>query len=122
TELDGLVGDGPAMSRVRRLVKRVRDTDTTVLVEGPTGTGKELIARAIHYGSARRDRLFVPINCGSMPDALLQSELFGHRRGAFTGATSDRKGLFKIAEGGTIFLDEIGEAEPTFQSALLRVL
>ena len=97
-------------------------SDATVLVTGETGTGKDLVARAIHYAGSRKERRFVAQNCGALPDTLLESELFGHKRGAFTGAHADKKGLFEVADGGTIFLDEIGETEPGMQVRLLRVL
>jgi len=97
-------------------------TDATVLITGETGTGKDLVARALHHAGPRRERRFVAQNCGALPETLLESELFGHRRGAFTGAHADKKGLFEIADGGTIFLDEIGETEPGMQVRLLRVL
>ena len=118
----GIVGHGAAMRRVFALVERVRDAPTPVLLQGETGTGKELAARAIHFGGAYRDRLFVAQNCGALSEHLLESELFGHRRGAFTGATADKKGLFELADGGTLFLDEITETTPSFQVKLLRVL
>jgi len=118
----GIVGGSAGMRHVFELVERVRDVPTPVLIQGETGTGKELIARAIHFGGAMRSRLFVAQNCATLPEPLLESELFGHRRGAFTGATSDKKGLFELAESGTVFLDEIGEATPGFQAKLLRVL
>ena len=117
-----IIGQSPAMKEVFRLMEKVIPTDTTVLILGETGTGKELIARAIHYNGPRKDRLFVAQNCGAMPDNLLESELFGHVKGAFTGATSDKKGLFEIADGGTIFLDEISDTSPAMQQRLLRVL
>jgi len=119
---DGMIGDSPAMQRVFEIMKKVSETDATVLITGETGTGKELVARAIHYSGARRDEHFVAQNCAALPDTLLESELFGHRRGAFTGANADKKGLFEKADGGTIFLDEIGETEPGMQVRLLRVL
>ncbi len=119
---DGIIGDSPAMQRVFEVMKKVAETDATVLITGETGTGKELVARAIHYAGARHEQRFVAQNCAALPDTLLESELFGHRRGAFTGANQDKKGLFEAADGGTIFLDEIGETEPGMQVRLLRVL
>ena len=117
-----IVGDSPALRAVLDLIARVGPSRTTVLVEGETGTGKELVARAIHAAGPRRDRLFVAVNCAALSEGLLESELFGHRRGAFTGATEDRKGLFEVADGGTLFLDEISETTPALQAKLLRVL
>jgi len=102
--------------------RRVLETDTTVLLEGPTGSGKELFARALHNEGPRRAKLFVAINCGTMNEELLASTLFGHRKGSFTGAAGDQKGLFELAHGGTLFLDEIGETSPAMQVHLLRVL
>ncbi|HEY8123744.1 MAG TPA: sigma-54 dependent transcriptional regulator [Myxococcota bacterium] len=119
---DQMIGASPAMQRVFDVMQKVAQTDATVLVTGETGTGKDLVARAIHYAGARKDRRFVAQNCGALPDTLLESELFGHKRGAFTGAHIDKKGLFEVADGGTIFLDEIGETEPGMQVRLLRVL
>ncbi len=119
---DEIIGNSPAMQRVFQLLKKVIPTDTTVLIQGETGTGKELIARAIHFNSPRRHRLFVSQNCAAVPEGLLESELFGYVKGAFTGATRDKKGLFQLADGGTIFLDEIGETSLEFQKRLLRVL
>jgi len=122
TAAHGIVGTSAAMARVFDLVARVRDAPTPVLVLGETGTGKELVARAIHYGGRYAPRLFVAQNCGALAGELLESELFGHRRGAFTGASADRKGLFELADGGTLFLDEISETTSAFQVKLLRVL
>jgi transcriptional regulator with GAF, ATPase, and Fis domain len=118
----GMVGESAAMRRVLDRVARVAATDATVLVTGETGTGKELIARAIHAGSARAKRPFVRVNCGALAEGLVASELFGHERGSFTGALERRKGRFELANGGTIFLDEVGELPPALQVALLRVL
>jgi DNA-binding NtrC family response regulator len=113
---------GTKMQEVYRLVKEVAPTPATVLVSGPSGTGKELVARVIHRLSPRRDEPFVPVNCSALADTLLESELFGHERGAFTGAVVTRKGRFEVADGGTVFLDEIGEVPPRIQVKLLRVL
>jgi len=117
-----LVGKSPAMLRVYQLVRDVARVDTTVLIEGETGTGKELIARAIHFSSARKHKPFIAANCAGLTDSILTSQLFGHKRGAFTGAVNDQQGLFEAAEGGTLFLDEIGDIPPPVQTALLRVL
>jgi DNA-binding NtrC family response regulator len=117
-----IVATGPAMREVLRSIARVATTESTVLLRGPTGTGKELVARAIHEESARRSRPFVAVNCSALAEGILESELFGHARGAFTGAVSDRKGLFEEAHGGTLFLDEIGDVSPAMQAKLLRVL
>jgi Nif-specific regulatory protein len=119
---DEIIGQSVRMRDVFETVSRVLDTDATVLVEGESGTGKELIARAIHYNGHRSAKPFVAIFCGSLPDELLESELFGHKKGAFTGATTDKKGLFETADGGTVFLDEVGDLSPKLQTALLRVL
>ena len=119
---DSLIGSSPAMQRVFEVMEKVAGTDATVLISGETGTGKDLVARAIHYAGPRKDARFVAQNCGALPDTLLESELFGHKRGAFTGAHEDKKGLFELAHGGTIFLDEIGETNMSMQVRLLRVL
>jgi two-component system response regulator HupR/HoxA len=120
--LDNIIGVSPAMKQVLRLLEKAIDSEATVLIGGETGTGKEVIARAIHYNGARRAKKFVAQNCGSLPEALLESELFGHARGAFTGAIKDHRGLFEEAHGGTIFLDEIGDMPLSMQVKLLRVL
>jgi two-component system response regulator HydG len=120
--LSSLVGRTPAMKEVADLVRRVADADVPVLVLGETGTGKGVVARALHAESRRAARPFVNVNCAALPEALLESELFGHARGSFTGATSSRSGLFASAEGGTLFLDEIGELAPALQAKLLSVL
>jgi len=117
-----IIGGAPKMREVFRMIERVADTDSTILVLGESGTGKELVARALHFNSRRQLAPFVPINCSALPENLLESELFGHRRGSFTGAINDKKGLFQEAENGTIFLDEIGSMSPMLQSRLLRVL
>jgi two-component system response regulator HydG len=110
------------MRAVYRLLEKAAQTDATVLLLGETGTGKELAARAVHYHSARREHRFVPVNCGALPAELVESELFGHAKGAFTGATRARRGMFEEASGGTLFIDEIGETAPGFQAKLLRAL
>ncbi|MFO0698705.1 MAG: sigma 54-interacting transcriptional regulator [Nitrospira sp.] len=117
-----LVGKSSAMLRVYQLVRDVAQVDTTVLIEGETGTGKELIARAIHSSSGRKNKPFIAANCAGLTDSILTSQLFGHKRGAFTGAIQDQQGLFEAAEGGTLFLDEIGDIPSQVQTALLRVL
>jgi len=117
-----LVGNSPVIRQVRTMIEQVADADATVLILGESGTGKEVVARNIHYHSARRGRPFVPINCGAIPGELLESELFGHEKGAFTGAISARQGRFEMAEGGTLFLDEIGDMSMPMQVKLLRVL
>lgn len=121
-KFDQIIGNNLKMRKVFELMEKVIDTPTTVFIQGDTGTGKELIARAIHYNSQRKNRRFVYQNCSALPETLLESELFGHKKGAFTGAISDRKGLFEMADGGTIFLDEISETSPAMQAKLLRAL
>jgi DNA-binding NtrC family response regulator len=120
--LDALVGHGPAMSAVKQLVRQVAATDVHVLIQGESGTGKELVAAALHELSDRRDRACLKLSCAAIPDALLESELFGHERGAFTGAISAKPGKLELADGGTVLLDEIGEMNPLLQAKLLRVL
>src|SRR6266850_489656 len=117
-----IIGTSAKMQEVFKLIERVADTDSTILVLGESGTGKELVAKALHYNSRRQFAPFVPVNCSALPENLLESELFGHRKGAFTGAISDKKGLFQEADGGTILLDEIGSMTPVLQSRLLRVV
>ncbi len=118
----GLVAKSPAMLKLMDLARRVAAVETSVLITGESGTGKERIARFIHRLSPRSRGPFVAINCGALPEELLESELFGHVKGAFTGAAADKEGLFQAASGGTIFLDEIGETSPNLQVKLLRVL
>ena len=118
----GLLGDSGAMREVHRLIQKVGEYRTTVLIQGESGTGKELVARALHTRSPRVDNAFVAINCGAIPENLMESELFGHTRGAFTGANDNKAGLFEAADGGTLFLDEIGELSPRAQAKLLRVI
>ncbi|MDX2030515.1 MAG: sigma 54-interacting transcriptional regulator [Blastocatellia bacterium] len=117
-----MIGETPPMMEVREFIARVSDTDATILIQGESGTGKELVARAIHENSPRKERPFIAINCANLGEALLESELFGHERGAFTGAHATKKGKLEYAEGGTVFLDEIGELAPQLQAKLLRVL
>ena len=117
-----LVGSGPEMARIFETVARVADSEATVLITGESGTGKELAARALHWASGRRDEPFVPVNCAALPEHLLESELFGHERGAFTGAVARKKGRFERAEGGTLFLDEIGDMSLPLQAKILRAL
>ena len=117
-----LIGSSPVMQRVVALIEKIAPTDSTVLVRGASGTGKELVARALHYNSARRTRPLVTINCAALQETLLESELFGHEKGAFTGALQSKPGLVEVAEGGTLFIDEIAEMGPGLQAKLLRVL
>jgi two-component system response regulator AtoC len=119
---ESLIGDSPAIEAVYELIRRMAPTRSAVLITGETGTGKELVAHAIHALGPRADRLFVPINCAAIPAELLESELFGHTRGAFTGAQESRMGKFELADGGTVFLDEIGDMQMALQAKLLRVL
>jgi DNA-binding NtrC family response regulator len=121
-EWSPLVGSSPAMLEVYTLVARVTESKSTVLLQGESGTGKELIARAIHANGPRRDKPFIPVNCGALPDTLLESEMFGYEKGAFTGAVGSKVGLFESANGGTLFLDEIGELGQAVQVKLLRVM
>jgi len=120
--LDGIIGDSPVLSEVFRVLEKVAPTDSTVLVTGESGTGKELLVRALHRNSFRHNNAFVPINCGAIPKELLESELFGHEKGAFTHAIRSRPGRFELADGGTIFLDEIGEMDLSLQVKILRAL
>jgi len=119
---EGLLGESTAMHKIIKTINKAASTSATVLITGESGTGKELVARAIHYSSKRASAPFVPVNCGGIPEGLLESELFGHVKGAFTGATESRAGFFQTAEGGTIFLDEISETSLSMQVKLLRVL
>lgn len=117
-----LIGTSPSMQRVQKLIEKIAPTDSAVLILGETGTGKELVARRIHDLSDRRDAPFVPVNCGALPENLVETEFFGHRKGAFTGADTARTGLFEMANGGTLFLDELGELDKSMQVKLLRFL
>jgi len=119
---ENIVGHSTSLRQVLEQVEKVADTDSTVLITGESGTGKELIARALHFNSRRADRMFVTVNCGALPEELLESELFGHVKGAFTNAVAHREGRFSLANSGTIFLDEIGDMSPILQVKLLRVL
>ncbi len=121
-QTDQLVGVSPPMLEIYKLIGTIAATDSTVLITGESGTGKELVARAVHRASPRRDRPFVSVNCGAFAETLLESELFGYVKGAFTGATANKKGLFETADGGTLFLDEVGETSPAMQVKLLRAL
>ncbi len=119
---DNIIGGAPPMMRIYEMVRRVANTKSSVLITGESGTGKELIARAIHYNGPLKDKPFVTVNCGAIPENLMESEMFGHKKGSFTGAIADKKGLFEVANGGTIFLDELGELPLTMQVKLLRVI
>jgi len=119
---DNVVGNSEAMIEVYKTIDKVKDSKATVLILGETGTGKELVARAIHYNSARSEKPFLPVNCAALTESLLESELFGYVKGAFTGAVKDKQGVFETADGGTVFLDEIGDISPRLQQVLLRVL
>ncbi|NDV25731.1 sigma-54-dependent Fis family transcriptional regulator [Desulfovibrio sp. JC010] len=120
--LGGIIGNSPALKEVFAILAKVAPTDSTVLVTGESGTGKELLVRALHRNSKRKEKPFVPVNCGAIPKELLESELFGHEKGAFTHAVRSRPGRFELADGGTIFLDEIGEMDLSLQVKILRVL
>ncbi len=121
-KMEDIVSCSNAMKNIFRILPQIADSDSSVLIEGETGTGKELLARAIHNMSPRKEKPFMAINCGALPDTLLESELFGYKKGAFTNAVKDKPGQFALADGGTIFLDEIGDTSPAFQVSLLRVL
>jgi len=121
-EFEGVKGESQAIQKIFEVLRRVAPTNISVMIEGESGTGKELLARAVHNNSRRKDKSFRPINCAGLSETLLESELFGHVKGAFTGATADRKGLFEIADNGTLFLDEIGDMPLPMQAKLLRVL
>jgi PAS domain S-box-containing protein len=121
-KVEDIVSNSDAMKKIFKILPQISDSDSSVLIEGETGTGKELLARAIHNMSPRKDKPFIAINCGALPDTLLESELFGYKKGAFTNAMKDKPGQFALANGGTIFLDEIGDTSPAFQVSLLRVL
>ncbi|MFQ5692258.1 MAG: sigma-54-dependent transcriptional regulator [Nitrospinota bacterium] len=121
-KFDNIIGDSEAIQKVIRMVEMVAESDSSILLQGESGTGKEIVAKAIHYNSPRTDNPLVTVNCGALPENLMESELFGYERGAFTGATSAKPGRFEMAEGGTIFLDEVGDMTPMLQVKLLRVL
>jgi transcriptional regulator with PAS, ATPase and Fis domain len=118
----GLIGNSPAMDKVFDLLSRITPGEARILIEGESGTGKELVARTIHYNGPRKEHKFMPVDCGALPETLLESELFGHVKGAFTGATSDKNGLFQVAHRGTLFLDEITNTSLAFQAKLLRAI
>ncbi len=122
SDFDCFIGNSPEIVKLKKMAEKVAGSDSTVLIEGESGTGKELVAKAIHYHSRRADKSFVTINCAALPENLLESELFGHVKGSFTGAVRDKDGLFKVADGGTFFLDEVGMTSPAIQVKLLRAL
>jgi transcriptional regulator with GAF, ATPase, and Fis domain len=122
TAFKDIIGQSPSMKKIFRIVEKAAVSNTTIMLNGETGTGKGVIARAIHECSSRRSKPFIQINCGATPEGLLESEFFGYRRGAFTGAVSDKQGKFEMANGGTIFLDEIGDMSADLQVKVLRVL
>ncbi|MCC7404820.1 MAG: sigma-54-dependent Fis family transcriptional regulator [Bdellovibrionales bacterium] len=117
-----LIGNSEAMHRIFEMIRRVSSTPTNVLVTGESGTGKEMVAKAIHYNGPLKDKPFVTVNCGAIPETLMESEMFGHKKGSFTGAVADKQGLFEVADGGSLFLDEIGELAPSIQVKLLRAI
>lgn len=121
-DYDNIVGKSPSIKRIYEMIETVAETDGTVLISGKSGTGKELVARSLHFKSRRKNKPFIAVNCGAISENLIESELFGHKKGAFTGAIADKEGLFKAADGGTLFLDEISELPPNLQVKLLRVL
>jgi DNA-binding NtrC family response regulator len=121
-DFSSIIGESPALQSIIDEARKIVDTKSNVLLLGETGTGKELFARVIHHNSVRKDMPFIPINCSVIPENLLESELFGHMKGAFTGAMVSKKGMFEEADGGTVFLDEIGDINPYFQTKMLRVL
>ena len=121
-KFDSIIGKSDSLARTLSIVEKVADTESTVLITGESGTGKELVARALHFNSRRAERMLVTVNCGAIPEELLESELFGHVKGAFTNAITHRDGRFTVAHGGSIFLDEIGDMSPNLQVKLLRVL
>jgi two-component system response regulator PilR (NtrC family) len=121
-DFDKIIGQSQSMKHVFETIKRIAQSEGTVLITGKSGTGKELVARAIHFNGTRKQRRFVAVNCGAIVDTLFESELFGHKKGSFTGATTDKDGLFKVADGGTIFLDEVGEIPSHLQVKLLRAI
>ncbi len=121
-DFSGILSNSPKMQQIMNLVRKVLNLPTSILIHGESGTGKELIARAIHFNSIRKDKPFIPINCAALPESLLESELFGYLKGAFTGANTDKKGLLEVADGGTLFLDEVNSMSPNLQVKLLRFL